>query len=124
AKELNDHIESKYKVKELVRSLYNYTVNFNYDLIDKHAINIDDLKRDCINYLKRQPGISFVIDMAKAGDASVPALVKENAINGYNFKRSGEIMIMLESGWYSAYALTGTTHGNWHSYDTHIPMVF
>lgn len=124
SKELNQVVENKYKVKGLIRSIYNYQVNFNYDLIEKHNINLDNLKKDCISFLRRQPGISFVVDMEKVNDTSVPETIKEKIINGYNHKRSGEIVMILEPGWYQAYGLTGTSHGTWNPYDTHIPMIF
>ena len=45
-------------------------------------------------------------------------------INGYYFKRSGQVLIILTPGWYDAYSKTGTTHGTWNPYDTHIPLLW
>jgi len=44
--------------------------------------------------------------------------------NGYNFKRSGAVQIVLNAGWFEGYSKTGTTHGTWNPYDTHIPLLF
>ena len=43
---------------------------------------------------------------------------------GYNQKRSGDILINLESGWIEWNYPTGTTHGSCYSYDTHVPLIF
>jgi arylsulfatase A-like enzyme len=45
-------------------------------------------------------------------------------INGYNFRRSGPVQVVFDPGWLEIYAKTGTTHGAWNPYDTHIPLVF
>jgi hypothetical protein len=46
-------------------------------------------------------------------------------INGYNYKRSGQVQVIFQPGWLESYANpTGTTHGTWNPYDTHIPLIF
>src|SRR5207237_7014846 len=78
----------------------------------------------CIAWLERQPGISYAVDVATIGEAPVPEPLKSMIINGYNFKRSGAVQIVLAAGWFEGYGKTGTTHGTWNPYDTHIPLVF
>ena len=44
---------------------------------------------------------------------------------GFNNKRSGDVMVELEPGWISeSWKDGGTTHGSSHSYDTHVPLIF
>jgi hypothetical protein len=65
--------------------------------------------------------------LAKAGQATVPAFLKEQLINGWNSQRSGDIYCVTKSGLYDftpAANYTGTTHGAWNPYDSHIPCVF
>ncbi|HEY0652149.1 MAG TPA: alkaline phosphatase PafA [Chryseosolibacter sp.] len=50
--------------------------------------------------------------------------VKGAIIRGYHPKRSGDLVICLESGWYGAGRIQGTTHGSPYTYDTHVPMLF
>jgi arylsulfatase A-like enzyme len=46
-------------------------------------------------------------------------------VNGYHRKRSGQIQWISEPGWYSGdHGATGTTHGSWNPYDTHIPLLW
>lgn len=45
-------------------------------------------------------------------------------INGYNPERSGDIQIILQPGWFEGSRKTGTTHGTWNPYDTHIPLLW
>ena len=43
---------------------------------------------------------------------------------GFNQKRSGDVIIALNSGWIEWNSPTGTTHGSCFSYDTHVPLLF
>ena len=43
---------------------------------------------------------------------------------GFSQKRSGDIIINLESGWIEWKSPRGTTHGSCYSYDTHVPLIF
>ena len=44
---------------------------------------------------------------------------------GYNQKRSGDVIVSLQTGWISSYWQNGgTTHGSSYSYDTHVPLLF
>jgi arylsulfatase A-like enzyme len=50
--------------------------------------------------------------------------MKGMAIRGYHPKRSGDISIVLESGWLEQRTVPGTTHGSPYTYDTHVPVIF
>jgi predicted AlkP superfamily pyrophosphatase or phosphodiesterase len=122
--ELNKFLEDKYQTKRLILSLSNYQVNFNYAAIRDKKISEDGIKQDCIYWLNHRPDIAYAIDMQNAETASVPEAIRTRVINGYSKERSGTIQIILKPGWYGGHGATGTTHGTWNPYDTHIPLVF
>jgi len=121
---LNKFLMDKYKLDNLVLSFGNYQVNFNYKDIHYARLDEEALKRDCIDYLMKQEGVAFAIDMAKAQTANIPDELRTRIINGYNVEHSGTVQIILKPGWFAAYSKTGTTHGTWNPYDAHIPLVF
>jgi predicted AlkP superfamily pyrophosphatase or phosphodiesterase len=43
--------------------------------------------------------------------------------NGYNQKRSGDVLLVLKPGYISS-GKTGSTHGSPQIYDTHVPLLF
>lgn len=121
--DLNKYLQQKFGVAELVRNLYNYQVNFNYPQITS-AINMDDLRTACISYLETIPSIAYAVVTDKVSEASIPAVIKEKIVNGYNRELCGEIQIILKPGWYSMSDMKGATHGAWNPYDAHIPLVW
>lgn len=122
---LNLVLETNYKVKNLVLSLSNYQVHLNEQLIKSNHLNEDSIRKDCVSFLSGKPGVAFVADAKNLGTAPVPAELKNRIINSYNPDRSGAITIILAPGWYSgSLNSTGTTHGTWNAYDSHIPLLF
>lgn len=128
-KGLNQLLLDKYKVDNMVLSLNDYQVNLNNKVINYLRLNEDDIKKDCINWLQKQPVIAFAVDMKKAQTASIPEELRTRIVNGYSAANSGVIQIILQPGWYTGHGSgdggpTGTTHGTWNPYDAHIPLVF
>jgi len=121
---LNRILTARYGAEKLIRSGMNYQLNFDLGKIDALKLDLGEIKKICIAWLERQPGISYAVDVAKIGEAPVPEPLKSMIINGYNFKRSGAVQIVLAAGWFEGYGKTGTTHGTWNPYDTHIPLLF
>jgi predicted AlkP superfamily pyrophosphatase or phosphodiesterase len=121
--DLNKLLEEKYSVKNLVLSFGNTQVNLNNVAIIENKLNEEDIKKDCISFLKSLPGVAYVIDMNKVQEATVPEVLRSRIINGYNAERCGVIQIVLKPGWQSGYT-TGTGHSAWNPYDAHIPLVW
>ncbi len=123
-KDLNTILETKYKIASLVLGFGNYQVNLNNTVIAKNNLKEDDIVSDCIQFLKTQTGIATVVDMKNIQEASIPDALRGRIENGYHPERSGAIQLVTKPGWYQWYGYTGTTHGSWYPYDTHIPLLF
>jgi hypothetical protein len=121
---LNKILAAKFQTTGLVRAIKNYQVNFDLTKIENAKLDFDAIRKTAVDFLQKQPGILYAVDMAWVGRAPVPDKLKMMMVNGYNFKRSGQVQIILNAGWYDGYSKTGTTHGSWNPYDTHIPLIF
>jgi len=122
---LNDSLEVEFGQKNLVRSLMNYQVHLNYTEIDSHNLDEDKIKKSIIKSLRKEDGVAYAVDMESTENLVMPKPLREKVINGYNHRRSGAIQIITDPQWYDGTPRsTGTTHGTWTPYDSHIPLVF
>lgn len=122
---LNASLREKFGQDNLVISTLNYQVHLNNVLIDSLDLDERAIRELVVKTLKKEEGIAYVVDLTGDSDLLVPAPIREKIINGYNRKRSGVIQIVVEPQWYSGTPRsTGTTHGVWSPYDSHIPLVF
>ncbi|MFI5136383.1 MAG: alkaline phosphatase PafA [Sphingobacteriales bacterium] len=128
-KDMNKLLSEKYKADRLVIGLNDYQVNLNYKVITEQQLSEEDIKKDCIAFLQKLPAVAFAVDMKKAETAAIPEELRNRIVNGYSIEHSGEIQIILKPGWFTGHGSadggpTGTTHGTWNPYDSHIPLVF
>ncbi|MEO9022490.1 MAG: alkaline phosphatase PafA [Ginsengibacter sp.] len=125
AESLNNFLVKEFGVEKLISSYINYHLSFDLKKMNENKLNYEAVKKATVSFLQKQPGIQFAVDIDHIGDAPIPEPVKTMIINGYNTKRCGPVMIIPDPGWFGGYeGGTGTTHGNWNPYDTHIPLVF
>jgi hypothetical protein len=63
------------------------------------------------------------VDLSTIQSAALPERLKMMVSNGYNPKLSGDVQVMYRPQWFENWQ-TGTTHGLWNPYDSHIPLVW
>ena len=122
---LNESLKEEFGVDNLVISLMNYQVHLNYAVMESKKMDEEKVKKSIIKTLRHEDGVAFVVDMEGGENMMIPSVLREKIINGYNRKRSGAIQIITEPQWYDGTPRsTGTTHGTWTPYDSHLPLVF
>jgi len=122
-KGLNAVLETSFGHKDLATSITNYMMNFNLQKIETEKLDFDQIKKVSVAFLQKQPGILYAVDVSQLGLSPVVEPLKSMIANGYHAKRCGPIQIILNPGWLSI-GKTGTSHGVWNPYDTHIPLLF
>lgn len=123
--ELDQQLNSRFGRQKLVYAITNNQIFLDHKKIDSLKLDTEKIKETIVGFMKKQPGVAFAADMEKLNSSSLPEPIREMAVNGYNYKRSGDIQLILEPQWYGYYgSKQGTTHGAWNPYDSHIPLVF
>jgi predicted AlkP superfamily pyrophosphatase or phosphodiesterase len=123
ANKLNAYLNDKFKVNNVVIKSMNNQIIFDHDKTDNGTVSFDVIKSASVEFLKRLDGFQNAIDISKISQTTIQEIQKKMITNGYNARRSGDIYYVLNPNWFNGGA-TGTTHGNWNPYDSHIPLVF
>ncbi|HVU93953.1 MAG TPA: alkaline phosphatase PafA [Puia sp.] len=121
---LNALLGKAFQTPHLVDTVSNYQVTFSMTTIRDKKLEFNAIKKTALEWLRRQPGITYAIDMANVGESPVAEPVRSMVMNGYYYKRSGAIQLIPNAGWFDGRGKTGTSHGTWNPYDTHIPLIF
>ena len=107
--------------------MLDYRIVLDKESIREQSLDEDFVRETIVELVRKLPHVSFALDFKKAATASVPQFLRERALNGYHHDRAGDIIFMLEPGYYSfgkGSSPVGTTHGVWCPYDAHIPLLF
>jgi len=123
-KDLKNFLTASFGKDSMVLGLENYQVFFNESFIASQKMDRNLVRSKVMEWARNQASVQFVIDLEHVQEAVLPASIKEMVTNGYNSLRSGSIQLILNPAWYDANSMTGTTHGTWNPYDSHIPLLW
>ena len=120
----NEMLAKKYGHPKLLLSLSNNQVHLNYAQIDANKLDVELLKKDVVQFFKKQDHIAWAVDVNQLSDSPMPDFLKERIRRGYHAERSGDIFLVLKANTRAGLGKTGTDHGAWNPYDAHIPLVW
>ncbi len=121
---MNAQLKSRYGQDKVVLDITNYRVDLNLPVIKSGSLNMKEIKNYIVDYLGRQQGIAKVFDVDDMQTVPLNAKVRTMLNNGHHPNRSGQIQLILQPQWLEGLGTTGTSHGLWNPYDSHIPLVW
>jgi len=120
---LNTYLESRFKIKKPALLAMNNQIIYDLKNADMKNVDFTALKTATIAYLRNYDGIANAVDLSRIAESALPAMQKEMITNGYYPRLSGDVYFILQPNYFDG-GPTGTTHGAWNPYDSHIPAVF
>ena len=110
---------------EWVKNYSNNQLFLNQDLITKKELEPQGVQQICADFLLNIDGVKNTFTAKQMHNNEYKNSFHSLIQRGYNQKRSGDVMVALQTGWISKYwEKGGTTHGSSYSYDTHVPLIF
>ena len=122
--ELNNHISKRYGNNTWVLKYSNQQFYLNRNLIEEEKISHQEIQQLAADYLITIEGVQNTFTAHQLHHNEYQNNFHSLIQQGFNQKRSGDVVIALNSGWIEWSSPTGTTHGSCFSYDTHVPLLF
>jgi predicted AlkP superfamily pyrophosphatase or phosphodiesterase len=108
---------------EFIRAEDNNQFYLNASIIQEKKVPYSQIHAIVRETLLKREDVADVVDLHNLGNSTLPEYQINYVKNGLNPRRSGDIMIVMNPGWFSGFK-TGTTHGSLYRYDTHVPLLF
>ncbi|MDT0677151.1 alkaline phosphatase PafA [Autumnicola musiva] len=118
---LNVFVAEEYGQNNLIKNISNNQVFFNYDALKNAEISSEELEERIAHYILQQEQVDKVFTRTQLENGGLTTGIGALIQNGFNQKRSGDVVFVLNPG--SGYA-RGSTHGSGYTYDTHAPLLF
>lgn len=122
-KDLETYARDTFKTGDLIKNISNYQVFLDHELLETSGLDPLAVEEKLQAYLLKYAGIDKVFTRTQLEGPSYEHGLGRPAQLGFNQKRSGDLMFLLDPGTI-AYKGTGSTHGSGLSYDTHVPLLF
>lgn len=123
-KQLKSYLFKEYG-DSLVLNSSNQQIFLNRKIITDKKLDLTTVQKKAAFFILEMDGIAetYAAEEIKVNsytNNSFKALLQ----NGYNFKRSGDVLFRFNVAYFDAIMQKGTTHGAEFSYDTHVPLLF
>lgn len=131
-RDLKLHLRNTYnfpnnnQIDEYISSYSNNQLFLNHDYIKENlTVNIAEVQKECARFMLQYDWIKNTYTAEQLHNAEYQNSFHSLIQRGYNQKRSGDVIVSIQSGWLdSGWEDGGTSHGSSYSYDTHVPLIF
>jgi len=120
---MRNALNQKFGVGEWIEDFSNEQFFLNHDLIAERDVDVDIMRNFIVYEALKLEGVA---EAYSATDMQRTEFTEHKASAlqmGYNFKRSGDVLLILEPGWFYQ-TRSATTHGTGYAYDTHVPLIW
>jgi len=121
---LNEFMTNRFGTKDLIETVSANQVFLNHEKITLLKLNLNDVEEAIVNEIINYKNIDKAYTATAMRNATYSEGVERLLQKGYNQKRSGDILFVLDPAVISYYGITGSSHGAGYPYDTHIPLLF
>jgi predicted AlkP superfamily pyrophosphatase or phosphodiesterase len=129
AAQLKEYLNAMYPGRELIANMSNEQIFLNQEAFQgapkTSGLDMFIVSEVIGKFLMTLDGVANyytegVIRQARYDEGGTKGMVTR----GFHPKRSGDIAVVLEPGWFVSGSIQGTTHGSPYSYDTNVPIIF
>ena len=112
-----------YGTNDIIEDISNNQIFLNYAKVKELGLNRIDVQNAIANEQLSYNNVAKVYTANTMNTSNFTKGIEELLQNGFNQKRSGDIIIVDDIAFIS-YGKTGSTHGSGLNYDTHVPLLF
>ncbi len=121
--ELGEFIKYKYGSANLIKNYSNNQLFLDHKIIQNLDLSLKEVQETLAGELLSYKAFEKVYTAYQMQNNEYTTGIPYIIQNGYNMKRSGDILMVPKPGIID-YSKTGSTHGSAQIYDTHTPLIF
>ncbi|WP_405385097.1 alkaline phosphatase PafA [Maribacter sp. LLG6340-A2] len=123
SKKLSEFLKYTYGTEDIVKNYSNYQFFLDHKIIKNLDLTLAEVQEEIALEVLNYDAVDKVYTADQMWNNEYTTGIPYILQNGYNQKRSGDILVVLKPGFIS-YSETGSTHGSPQIYDTHTPLLF
>lgn len=122
-KQLKAFLVKEFSALDLIASISNDQIFLNKTRLKQLHLDLGDVQDAIVNEVINYKHIDKVYSSKTMQKTTFSTGIEALLQNGYNQKRSGDIILVKDPAVIS-YSKTGSTHGSGSTFDTHVPLLF
>ncbi|TWO31776.1 alkaline phosphatase family protein [Seonamhaeicola sediminis] len=122
-KKLRTFMLNRFKSNDLIENISNNQIFLNRVKLKSLGLDLTEVQQAIVNEIINYEHVYKAYSATTLSTAFFTEGIETLLQNGYNQKRSGDILV-IEDPAFISYPKTGSTHGSGLNYDTHVPLLF
>lgn len=119
----SEFLKYTYGTEDIVKNFSNLQIFLDHKIVKNLDLNLKDVEEKIAKEFLSYDYVDRVYTGYQMWQNNYTSGIPYILQNGYNQKRSGDVLVVLKPGTIS-YHKTGSTHGSPQIYDTHSPLLF
>ena len=120
----SEFLDARLSSGKWVDTLMNDQFFLNRKLISEKGFDLKTVQAQLADYLMQQKGIAFAYTASEMNESEFTANIAMCVQNGFQPKHSGDIMLVMEPGYFEYEEGYLVEHGSGYNYDTHVPLIW
>ena len=122
-KDLKAYLNQKIGSAKWVEEITNQQVYLNREIINARQKDLKKVQQLVAHFAREYNGVQEAYTATQMLNNEYAAGIAAKLQKGFYYKRSGDVLLTLNSGWTNEMSIA-TTHGSGFSYDTHVPLIW
>jgi predicted AlkP superfamily pyrophosphatase or phosphodiesterase len=120
----NTFMTKTFGASDLVKNVSNNQIFLNHEKLALLGLNLAEAQEIIVNEVINYNYVDKAYSATSLNSNSFSSGIELKIQNGFNQKRSGDVVVVYEPAVIGYYSKTGSSHGAGYNYDTHIPLLF
>ncbi len=120
---MNAFLSARYGQDAWVLGYTNGSLYLNHDVVYRHKKSLAEVQNEVANFALQYRGVASAVTATAMRSAQFSKGTLAQVQNGYNARRSGDVMIVLEAERIELDSKRVAMSGSVYNYDRHIPLV-
>lgn len=120
----SEFLDSRFSPGRWVDTLMNDQFFLNRKLISEKGLDLKNVQTQLADFLMQQKGIAFVYTASEMNENEFTAKIAMYVQNGFQPKHSGDVLMVMEPGYFEYEDEYLVEHGSGYNYDTNVPLIW
>jgi hypothetical protein len=107
-----------------IEAVSNNSIHLNREVLRERGVEPAAAAQALADSLLRWKGVLAAFTSARMSSLVPSSVLERRMKNSFHPLRTGDVFYALRPYWIEGYGTTGTTHGEPHAYDAHVPVIF
>lgn len=121
---LKTFLSENFDSEDLIKNISNDQIFLDQEVIKGLGISSKEVEDAIVNEIKNYKHIAEAYSGYTMRNEEFTRGIASKLQLGYNFNRSGDVLLVWDPGYLASSNRKGTNHGSGYAYDTHAPLLF